>query len=74
MTAFETRERTRLLAGEKPKGRVAWPRAAHVIGRSLASQLGRSADDVARVAHFLCADACSLITGRVSALNVRGEA
>ena len=69
MTAFETRERTRLLAGEKPKGRVAWPRAAHVIGRSLASQLGRSADDVARVAHFLCADAYAVTTGRVWAVT-----
>jgi hypothetical protein len=64
VTAFETRERTRLLAGEKPKGRVGLATGrTRVIGRSLASQLGRSADDVARVAHFLCADACSLITG-----------
>jgi hypothetical protein len=80
MTAFETRERTRLLAGEQPKGRVALVTGSTraigaAIGCSLASrldQLGRS-DELARVAHFLFAGACFLISGRVWALNITGE-
>jgi hypothetical protein len=39
-----------------------------VIGRSLASRLGRR-DGVARVADFLCADACAVLTGRVWAVT-----
>ncbi len=76
MTAFETRERTRLLAGGKLKRRVALVTGStRATGRSLASQRGRSvrSDEVARVLNFLCADACSLITAQVWALNVRGE-
>ena len=53
MTTLETREKTRPLAGAKLKGRVALVREARgvgmVIGRSLASRLGRR-DGVARVA------------------------
>jgi hypothetical protein len=80
MTAFETRERTRLLAGERLNGRVAlvtgglWGIGAE-IGRSLVNPgaPGRPGG-VARVVQFLCAGACSLITAQVWALNVRGEA
>jgi NAD(P)-dependent dehydrogenase (short-subunit alcohol dehydrogenase family) len=72
MTAVETRERTRLLAGEKLKRRVALVTGStRATGRSLASQRGRSvrSDEVARVADFLCADACAVMTGRVLAVT-----
>jgi hypothetical protein len=39
-----------------------------VIGRSLASRLGRR-DGVAGVADFLCADACAVLTRRVRAVT-----
>jgi len=39
-----------------------------VIGRSLASRLGRR-DGVARVVDFLCGDACAVTTGRVWAVT-----
>jgi hypothetical protein len=39
-----------------------------VVGRSLASRLGRR-DGVARVADFRCADACAVLTGRVWAVT-----
>jgi hypothetical protein len=73
MTTLETREKTPPHAGEGLKGRVALGRGAHcgvgiVIGRSLASRLGRR-DGVARVADFLCADACAVISGRVWAVT-----
>ena len=75
MTAFETRKETRLLAGQKLKGRVALVTGSgRAIGCSLASRLdrlGRPAE-VVRVVHFLFAGACSVISGRVCALNITG--
>ena len=80
MTTLETRETTQPLAREKLQGRIAQVRGntrgvGAAIGRSLARQLGRLGwpDEVARVMHFLFADGCSLITGRVWALDGRGE-
>ena len=72
MTTLETREKTRSLAGEMFEG---LSRAGQggargfgvVIGRSFASRLGRR-DGVARVADFLCEDACAVISGRVWAV------
>ena len=77
MTTLETREATQPLAGEKLKGRVALVTGSTrgvgtAIGRSARWPAG-AARRVARVVHFLCADACSLITGRVWALNGRRE-
>ena len=80
MTTLETRETTQPLAPEKLKGRIAQVAGGSrgvgvAIGRSLARQLSRWGwpDEEARVVRFLCADVCSLITGRVWALNVSGE-
>ena len=76
MTTLETRETTQPPARAKLNGRI-----AHVtgntrgvgaaIGRSLAGRLGRP-EEVTRMMHFLFADGCSLITGRVWALDGRG--
>ncbi len=73
MTTLETREKRRRNAGEGLKGRVALGRGAHcgvgiVIGRSLASRLGRR-DEVVRVVDFLCANVCAVTTGRVWTLT-----
>ena len=80
MTTLETRETTQPLARAKLKGRIVQVTGntrgvGAAIGRSLARQVGRLGrpDGVARVVHFLFADGCSLITGRVWALNGRGE-
>ena len=77
MTALDTRGRTRLLAGEKLKRRVALVTGStRATGRSLVSQPGRPvrSDEVARVLSFLCADACSMIAAQVWALNLTGGA
>jgi hypothetical protein len=69
MTTSEAREAAQPLAGERLKGRVALGTGGTrgvgtVIGRSLASRLGRS-DGV----HFLGVGASFCITGRVWTLN-----
>ena len=69
MTTLEARQATQPLAGERLKRSVALRtggtrRVGTVIGRSLASRLGRR-DGV----HFLGVGASSCITGRVWALN-----
>jgi hypothetical protein len=73
VTTVDACEITRPLAREKLKGRVALVRGGTlvvgmVIGRSLACRLGRR-DGVARVAHFLCAEAYAVTTGRVWAVT-----
>ena len=80
MTTLETRETTQPPAREKLKARNAQVTGntrgvGAAIGRSLARQLDGWAgpDEVARVMHFPFADVCSLITGRVWALDGRGE-
>jgi len=80
MTALETRETTQPPARAKLHGRIVQVTGntrgvGAAIGRSPASQLGRLGwpEEVARVAHFLFADGCSPITGRVWALDGRGE-
>ena len=77
MTTLETRETTQPPARAKLNGRIVQVTentrgVGAAIGRSPASKLGRP-DGVARVAHFVFADGCSLIAGRVWALNGRGE-
>ena len=76
MTTLETRETTHSAAGAKLSGRMVQVTGNTrgvdaAIGRSLASKLGRS-DGVARVVHFLFADGCSPIVGRVWALDGGG--
>ena len=67
------------LTREKLKGQIAQVAGGSrgvgaAIGRSPARQLGRLGwPDEARVLRFSCADVCSLITGQVWALNVRGD-
>ena len=80
MTTLETRQTTQPPARAKLTGRIAQVTGntrgvGAAIGRSLARQLGRLGwrDGVARVVHFLFADGCSLIIGRVWALDGRGE-
>jgi len=80
MTKLETRETTQPLAREKlNRGIVQVTGNARgvgaAIGRCLARQVGRLGwpDGVARVMHFPFADVCSLIIGRVWALDGRGE-
>ena len=80
MTTLETRETTQPPARSKLHGRIAQVTGntrgvGAAIGRSLARQVGRLGwpDGVARVVHFLFADGCSPITGRVWALDGRGE-
>jgi NAD(P)-dependent dehydrogenase (short-subunit alcohol dehydrogenase family) len=77
MSTLETRETPQPPAGAKLNGRIAQVTGntrgvGAAIGRSLASKLGRP-DRVARVVQFLFADGCSLITGRMWALDGRGE-
>jgi hypothetical protein len=77
MTTLETRETTQPPAREKLKGQNVQVTGntrgvGAAIGRSLASKLGRPYR-VTRVVHLLFADGCSLITGRVWALDGRGE-
>ena len=77
MTALEIRETTQPPAGAKLSGRIVRVTGNTrgvdaAIGRSLASKLERS-DGVARVVHFLFADGCSVIVGRVWALDGGGE-
>ena len=80
MTSFATRARSRLLAGEKLKGRVAVVAggtrgsARRSIAAWLASRAGLGRPDgVTGVVHLLCADVCSLIAGRVWAVDGGGE-
>ena len=76
MTTLETRETTQPPARAKLKARI-----AQVTGntrgsarRSVAALLASwGGPEVARVMHFPFADVCSLITGRVWALDGRGE-
>lgn len=78
--ATRTRARSRLLAGEKLKGRVAVVTggtrgsARRSVAAWLASRagLGRR-DGVACVVDFLCADVWSLIAGRLGAVDCGGE-
>jgi hypothetical protein len=70
MTSFATRARSRLLAGEKLKGRVAVVTGG-TRGASWAG-LGRP-DGVTGVVYLLCADVCSLIAGQVWAVDGGGE-
>jgi hypothetical protein len=77
MTTLETRETPQPPAGAKLDGRIAQVTGNTrgvdaAIGRSLASKLGRP-DGVARVVQFLFADGRSLITGRMWALDCRGQ-
>ena len=77
MTTLETRETTQPPARAKLKARIAQVAgntrgsARHLVAAWLASWGGP--DEVARVMHFPFADVCSLITGRVWALDGRGE-
>ena len=80
MTTLETRETTQPPARAKLNGRIVQVTGntrgvGAAIGRSLVRQLGWLGwpDGVARGAYFLFADVCSLITGRVWALDGRGE-
>ena len=76
MTALETREQRsrRPSEAERPDrpGHGNTRGVGAAISRSLASKLGRP-DGVGRVVHFLVADGCALIVGRVWALVGRGE-
>ncbi len=77
MTTLETRETTQPPARAKLNGRIAQVTGntrgvGAAIGRGLASKLGWP-DGVARVVHFLFADGCSPIIGRMWARNGSGE-
>ena len=76
---METRQTTQRPARAKLSGRIVQVTGntrgvGAAIGRSVARQLGRLGwpEEVARVVHFLFADGCSLIIGRVWALGGRG--
>jgi hypothetical protein len=74
---LETRETTQPPARAKLNGRIVQvtgtPRGVGAaIGRSLASKVGRP-DGVARMVHLLFADGCSLVIGRVCALDGGGQ-
>lgn len=80
MTTVETRETTQPPGRATLKGRIVRVTGntrgvGAAIGRSLARQVGRLGwpDGVAPVAHFLFANGRSPITGRVWALDGRGE-
>ena len=80
MTSFATRARSRVLSGAKLKGRVAVVRGGTTgvgagIGRSLASKQGwvGRPDVVTGVVYLVFAGVCSLIAGRVGAVDGGGE-
>ena len=80
MTTLETRETTQPPARPELNGRIVQvtgntPGVGAAIGRSLARQVDWLGwpDGVARVVRFVFADVCSLIIGRVWALDGRGE-
>ena len=80
MTTLEARETTQPPVRAKLNGRIVQVtgntrRVGAAIDRSLARQVGELGwpDGVARVVHFLFADGCSPIIGRVWALDGRGE-
>jgi hypothetical protein len=77
MTILEIRETVQPPGRAKMNGRIVLVMGntrgvGAAIGRGLASKRGRP-DGVARVVHFLFADACSLIIGRVWALDGKGD-
>jgi hypothetical protein len=77
MTALETRETTQPPARAKLNGRIVQvtgtpPGVGGASGRSLARQVGRLGWPDG-VVHFLVADGCSLVIGRVCALEGGGQ-